>query len=607
MASYRYLYFFATILILVLPWLGLNCKAELYEGITNIQSLNNDTLDRYLVRSNRCWLVQFYSSWCGHCQSFAPTYIRLGEDVAGWKSVIALAAVDCSDVRNVPVCRRHHVDAFPTFKLVNLMSSDLSKTAIVYDGEKNIQDMRTAMVDHIIKQHWNRNLPWLHFVKFEHFRALLSNMLPIHHAAIVIFEDSHSYLGRELALDLTSNKEMIVFRVDRNKKLLSAKFHVTSYPSVYFLHRNSKIVKIAVKSNSSRKLYVKSFKNMGLISSFKLNSTNQKKTDLHNHHLPSVAAKVNIIDLDSAITFAFRRELCLKSTLNKNETLALRNFVMILSKCYPGSPRRMKFLQLLYKWMNKREYLNQISTEQITTFIDSMNASLPKKIVWSKCMGSHSHLRGYPCGLWTLFHTLMTQNCQSNFGMAMDRRKILYGVRNFVQYFFSCQKCRYHFLKEAATISSTVKSNDDAVLWLWRAHNKANSRLKDDKSTDPEFPKVQFPPLYLCPTCRLPSQSYNDSTIKWNKDNVLKFLQKFYSDIEYNENGAELPLHVNYVRAPSGSGVIQMGWDVSLMNTVDISFCIIMYLTAGVIIFYMYWYFCTRGKYRKLCKRKITY
>lgn len=201
----------------------------------------------------------------------------------------------------------------------------------------------------------------------------------------------------------------------------------------------------------------------------------------------------------------------------------------------------------------------------------------------------------------------MVQNCRSHFGTPMDRRKILYSIHGFVQYFFSCKKCRHHFMKEAKTIRSSVKTNDDAILWLWRAHNKANLRLKDDKSSDPEFPKIRFPPLYLCPTCRLPSRSYNDTVIKWKEKNVLKFLKKFYNDIEYNKNEAEIPLQVNYVGASTGLNVIKIGWDVTLMNTTDISFCIVMYLTVGVIIFYMYWYFCTRGRYRKLCKRKNVF
>lgn len=39
-------------------------------------------------------------------------------------------------------------------------------------------------------------------IRFEHFRGLMSKMSPKHHAAIVIFEDNKSYLGREVCSSL---------------------------------------------------------------------------------------------------------------------------------------------------------------------------------------------------------------------------------------------------------------------------------------------------------------------------------------------------------------------------------------------------------------------
>lgn len=32
--------------------------------------------------------------------------------------------------------------------------------------------------------------------------------------------------------------------------------------------------------------------------------------------------------------------------------------------------------------------------------------SLPNRTTWVGCQGSRPELRGYPCSLWTLFHTL---------------------------------------------------------------------------------------------------------------------------------------------------------------------------------------------------------
>jgi thiol oxidase len=36
-----------------------------------------------IVATSNAWLVEFYSSWCGHCIDFAPAYIQLANDVKG--------------------------------------------------------------------------------------------------------------------------------------------------------------------------------------------------------------------------------------------------------------------------------------------------------------------------------------------------------------------------------------------------------------------------------------------------------------------------------------------------------------------------------------------
>ncbi len=33
--------------------------------------------------SKTAWMVEFYSSWCGHCIHFAPTFKHLASDVRG--------------------------------------------------------------------------------------------------------------------------------------------------------------------------------------------------------------------------------------------------------------------------------------------------------------------------------------------------------------------------------------------------------------------------------------------------------------------------------------------------------------------------------------------
>ena len=82
-----------------------------------------------------------------------------------------------------------------------------------------------------------------------------------------------------------------------------------------------------------------------------------------------------------------------------------------------------------------------------------------------------------------------------------------------------------------------VLSHEEGIMWLWERHNRVNARLKNDLSTDPEFPKVQFPSDRMCEECR--KHTTDENTIetdpgfdvektKWNKRVVLEFLKEHY-------------------------------------------------------------------------------
>lgn len=144
-------------------------------------------------------------------------------------------------------------------------------------------------------------------------------------------------------------------------------------------------------------------------------------------------------------------------------------------------------------------------------------------IVWSSCRGSNPNYRGYTCGLWMLFHTVLSNSPQS---MAP---KALRALHDYILRFFMCLECRVHFSqfrfqefyddeedgggddknkqeenannnnnnyggnhahvgivnnKNGDAISNSNKKNIktkkldvDAVMWLFRAHNAVNRRL----------------------------------------------------------------------------------------------------------------------------------
>lgn len=145
---------------------------------------------------------------------------------------------------------------------------------------------------------------------------------------------------------------------------------------------------------------------------------------------------------------------------------------------------------------------------------------------WESCKGTWPHTRGYSCGLWTLFHTVVGRTRGKAAGAA------LVAIRGFVAHFFKCTRCRRHFVAAASgrEFDKIVQSGGrDAVLWLWGVHNQVNKRVGQAErgdmysfSGDPAFPKQKWPSTELCPECHSDDDQFD-------RDAVFMFLKKFYA------------------------------------------------------------------------------
>lgn len=142
------------------------------------------------------------------------------------------------------------------------------------------------------------------------------------------------------------------------------------------------------------------------------------------------------------------------------------------------------------------------------------------------CRGSLPNRRGFTCALWQLFHAMLA-NARSAREKAASQvpHEGVAAIHGWVDAFFGCQECREHFLAMAHNMTwQSVEGDDAALLWLWRAHNVVNERLKGELMEDPMWPKLQFPAAETCAPCR---QSETNTFVE---SEVLLYLRRLYAE-----------------------------------------------------------------------------
>ncbi|CAN7984138.1 unnamed protein product [Ixodes hexagonus] len=375
---------------------------------------------------------------------------------------------------------------------------------------------------------------------------------------VLVVESPESPVGQEVTLDLSGNPRCRVWRLvneSSSSTLLRELPNAEPLPGglatqaiIYIIRRrsNPKLLLRVPNGDSSRQLV------RDALLPFRANEEGSEpgleEGDSGNRSL-AVPSRVYLADLNNALVYTLSQEVALHETLNQSQMRVLENFVNILNQFFPGDPPTMRFLARLQGYLTSFSERNHVLRgEDLSSFLvsgGSEDSRLPEMGAYVGCLGSRPGLRGYPCSLWMLFHSLTVNAYHASSAseyasgeshslrgeIPTSPRMVLLTIRDYVSHFFTCRECAGHFASMAAGMETKVQKPRDAVLWLWRAHNTVNQRLSGDRTEDPAAPKVPFPPASLCAQCRL-SRRRSDSidwNVFWNIDRTLQFLLRFYS------------------------------------------------------------------------------
>ncbi|XP_053329835.1 sulfhydryl oxidase 2 [Spea bombifrons] len=629
--------------------------ARLYSPQDPLTVLDESSVSAALNGSPAAWLLEFYSSWCGHCINYAPTWRALAADIKDWEPVIRIGVLDCADEVNFEVCKKYNVQFYPTFRFFKAFTKEFTQGEKALGGSDREVDAIHQMIIDFLQSSPPENkpaaCPSLDPINSNQILALFTQKEQ--HYTAIILETAASYVGRKVMLDLVQYDNLAVTRLLDSDKAVLGDPGVVSVPSCYLIHPNGSrgFINIPDPSRSQISDYLKSLPGVRKKLSLPTVSPTKAAKEQEAGRDPWKdfdKSKTYMADLESGLHYLLRVELATHQTLEGEKLKTFKDLITVLYKLFPGRPHVVKLLETLRDWLVTMP-LDKIPYDAILDLVNNrMRMSgiyLTNRIQWVGCRGSRPELRGYPCSLWKLFHTLTVQastqpNALANTAFAGDSLAVLQTMRRYIKEFFGCRECAQHFEAMARELGDGIKSPDEAVLWLWRKHNAVNKRLAGAPSEDAQSPKVQWPTPDLCPDCR--EEAKGDDG--WQEPKVLAFLKLHYGGpnilLNYSDpnteqterqdgdanadpptarpgegvkprdqnpqNGLILkPDHLDKLIQPEGGkngGSAPRGGNQSHsflglgFSNIDMSLCVVLYITSMLFLMLMYLFFRVRSR-----------
>lgn len=545
----------------------------LYSRDDDVEILTVDNFKSELYGQKHAWLIEFYNSWCGFCQRFAPSWKALANDLRAWQDVIKIGAIDCTNEDNAPICRDFEIMSYPTLRYFheNYQEGSKNQGELLQKGD-DVNSHRKYLLEYLIKEQQEgrgKIYPNLIPYTYPNLDQLFTDVPKNTKYVVLIIEKENESTGPEVTMDLHSVSNVVIrFTYPNNTELVN-KMKITKFPSMLVVAADKTVQKFAdgLKTRESMKMVIKNFLQPKHINI----PEEETRTEIYTgkwldavvpdmdslmeaRHKKLLKDKVKRmkdpvfqIDLETSLRWSLKREVARIKVISGERLDALLAYLNVIVKYFPFGLNGHKFMIQLRDRIKNVD--GTIEGKQILDIFkkaeenDDKLFSSPEQ--WLACEGSTPEHRGYPCGLWKMFHYLTVSSAEKNAdNKDADPLEVLGAMKGYIKNFFGCADCAQHFLEMVEKKDMKgVSSLDSSILWLWMAHNAANKRLAGDTTEDPDFPKIQFPSVENCPACR-----NADNT--WEFNEVLKYLKQVYNSINVRYIGSDTRVLHSALEAP---------------------------------------------------------
>lgn len=571
----------------------------LYEDSDMMEILNKTNFNEKVLQGNTSYVIEFYNAFCGHCIRFSAPWKEFGIQVYGWRNYVKVGVIDCSNEKNSQTCRNYEIMAYPTVRYFSPQpaSNNIGKEFI---RSFNVQVMKNFLIKMLQETQNSMNISTL--CDIQPFKNASVELDSYNILTFIIISTSDNWLAQELIIDFCPVKKVKITRVLNTNTVLVELLKPETYPSLYLVENNNQFTLLASGNNkihftNAINKYLQTV-HMTPFSIIDITTTLYNLLFQKNKGLMHDDNTVYLSDLEATLRYSLEHEILSQSVISGKSLDALNSYLELLIECFPSSIRGKKFIKIIKE---NTQFNNTVSGEKLGNIINNYEFLLKPYVTkhkWIGCEGSQPIYRKYPCGLWTMFHTLVVQASIKNL-TTFNGKQVLETIAGYVKHFFGCTDCSEHFMSMATTIQTNVSSLDDAVLWLWSAHNQVNQRLIGDVTEDPMHPKILFPLKVHCETCR------QNGTDEWNKTEVLKYLKNMYSAISlqntpYSNDDSQ---HKNLIISSKQS----IDDDSNYYNNVfdeeewkiDVSTCMISYILSCSVLMILFYLLLVRKRCKK--------
>lgn len=115
-----------------------------------VLELTGSSFKKQVIDTRHPTIVEFYAPWCGHCQNLKRDYLKAAKSLHG---IANLAAIDCDEDSNKPICEQYNVKGFPTLKIFGptQRTKGTGKSEFVsdYNGPRTAKAIRGTLIERL--------------------------------------------------------------------------------------------------------------------------------------------------------------------------------------------------------------------------------------------------------------------------------------------------------------------------------------------------------------------------------------------------------------------------------------------------------------------------